>query len=94
MSSVTTTRPIGLDQLNAELGMPGLTAVTSDAETTVTADVPQATLQAAIDKHVPEEPPPTLEALVASLRERVTAAEAATDDIIIGALMGEFPPLT
>lgn len=78
MNSVTTTRPIGLDQLNAELGMPGLTAVTAADETTVTADVPKATLQAAIDKHVPDPPPPSE---IALMQQQVNEL---TDLIIFG----------
>lgn len=52
MSTVTTTRAINFLQLNTELGG-SLVGVNNDGTTrTVTADVPQATLQAAVDAHV------------------------------------------
>lgn len=93
-SSVTTTRPIREEQLSVELGGVALSSSRVGDETTVTADVPKATLQAAIDAHAPVPPPPSAEEQLAALKDRMAAAEAATDDIIIGALMGEFPPLT
>lgn len=64
MAAVTTSRSVDLGQLDAELGSLGLSAVTAGEQTTVTGDVDEATLQAAIDAHVPAEPPPSEMALM------------------------------
>lgn len=70
MSTVTTARPIDEGQLDAELGDVGVTSLRVGDEVTVTADVPQATLQAAIDAHIPAPPPPTrIEQLQAQVDE-------------------------
>lgn len=78
MSTVTTTRPIDEGQLNAELGDVGVTSLRVGDEVIVTADVPQAILQAAIDMHVPEEPPPSE---IALMQQQVNEL---TDLIIFG----------
>lgn len=82
MSAVTTTRPVNLDQLATELGGILLTAAGNGDETTVTADVPQAALQAAIDAHVPVEPPPS----------ETRQLRLDLDQLIVDAMFGDFPP--
>ncbi|MEQ7847710.1 hypothetical protein [Nocardioides kribbensis] len=79
MSTVTTTRPIDEGQLNAELGDVGVTSRRIGEQVTVSADVPKATLQAAIDAHVPAEPPPTTEALLQQQIDELT-------DLILGGM--------
>lgn len=82
MSTVTTTRPIDEGQLNAELGDVGVTSLRVGEQITVTADVPKATLQAAIDKHVPAEPPPS----------ETRQLRLDLDQLIVDAMFGDFPP--
>lgn len=99
MAAVSTTRAIDLAQLATELDA-ALSMSDDGAERTITCHdgaVTQAQLQAAVDAHVPAPPAPTegeaLREQVTALKARLAAAEAATDEILMGALMGEFPPL-
>lgn len=62
MSTLTTTRPIDLLQLGAELGTHDLSAMGADGECTITCHdeaITQAELEAAVDAHVPAPPPPS-----------------------------------
>ncbi|MEQ4549540.1 hypothetical protein, partial [Nocardioides kribbensis] len=62
-------------------GMPIAASIVGD-ETTAFADVPQAALQAAIDKHVPTEPPPS----------ETRQLRLDLDQLIVDAMFGDFPP--
>lgn len=67
MSAVTTTRPVDLGQLAAELGDAPLSSSTDDGQTVITCHDPAVTkaqLQAAVDAHTPTPPPPSPEALL------------------------------
>lgn len=106
MSIVTTTRAIDLAQLDEEArraaGLttpPGLSmrevGEGDDVERIIRCDhdaVTQTILDDVIDSHVPSPQPQPLEEQVAALKARATAAESTLDEIIIGALMGDFPP--
>jgi hypothetical protein len=73
--TVTTNRPIDLAQLDAELGGVGLNmTVTADGTTVcaVGAGTSQATLQAAVDAHIPHEPPPSTDSMLQSQIDELT----------------------
>lgn len=70
MSTITTTRPIDEAQLDTELGGIGVASLRIGDEVTITADVDEDVLQAAIDAHIPAPPPPTrIEQLQAQVDE-------------------------
>lgn len=77
MATVTTTRPVDSGQLVGEIGASVRIADLGD-RLEVTADIPQAALQAAIDAHVPEEPSPSE---IALMQQQVNEL---TDLIIFG----------
>lgn len=98
MITAITGRPINLAQLAGELSDPPTPLSMRDdgTEREITCHdeaVTQAQLDAAIDAHVPAPPPPSDAVIVANLRARLTTAEQTIDQIIIDALMGDFPPL-
>lgn len=107
MSIVTTNRVIDLPQLGTELATaaglaepPGLSATTTETsvgtETVVRCDhdaVTQQILDDVIDAHTPAAPAPTDAEQIVALKARLADTQAALDEVIIGALMGEFPPI-
>lgn len=97
MSTQTTTDgAINLAQLSVELGTNALTMSDDGTERTITchdATITKSQLEAAVAAHVPAPPPPTDAEVIANLKARLTATEQALDDVILGALMGDFPPL-
>lgn len=96
MSTFTTTRSIDLGQLTDELGGVGLSLSDNGTERTITchADtITQDMLEAAIEAHVPAPSAPTDAEVIANLKARLLAVEQTQDQIIVDALMGDFPPL-
>lgn len=95
MTTVTTTRPLDLAQLAAELGTDALSMRDDDTGRTITCHddtVTQAQLEAAVEAHVPAATPPSDAEVIANLKARLLATEQTLDQIIIDALMGDFPP--
>lgn len=99
MSTYTTERPIDLAQLAIELGTqeaPARLSMSDDGtERTITCHdeaVTQEALEAAVEAHVPAPPKPTESEIIANLKERLATTEKTLDQVIIDALMGDFPP--
>lgn len=79
MTTVTTTRPINLAQLAAEIGTteaPAPLTMVDDGETraitSLDESVDEAALQAAVDAHEPTPPPPSVESLMQAQLDELT----------------------
>ncbi|WP_028637710.1 hypothetical protein [Nocardioides sp. URHA0032] len=83
MSTVTTPRPIDPPQLTAELGVASITVAIGDTETTVTADIDEATLQAAVDAHTPH-PTPSAASLIQAQVDELTDLTVEMLDLLMG----------
>lgn len=87
MIEVTTTRPIDLLQLDGELGSPGLSmadygetrVIRCEAET-----ITQETLEAAVEAHVPAEPPPSAASLIQAQVDELTDLTVEMLDLLMG----------